>query len=86
MAMEQDGSITRFVSGLKTGDSRAAPGLWERYSQDLVRLARSRLGRTSRAAADEEDVALSAFGSFCAAQLEAGSPSSRTGMISGRFW
>jgi DNA-directed RNA polymerase specialized sigma24 family protein len=68
MASSCDGSITRFVGDLKTGDTHAAEGLWERYSGDLIRLARARLRATStsRAAADEEDVALSAFGSFCA--------------------
>ena len=66
MATECGGSITRFVRGLKTGDASAAPGLWKRYFGDLVRLARARLGTTPRAAADEEDVALSAFDSFCA--------------------
>ena len=66
MVTECEGSITRFVGDLKTGDAGAAKGLWERYSGDLIRLARSKLQATPRAAADEEDVALSAFGSFCA--------------------
>jgi RNA polymerase sigma factor (sigma-70 family) len=50
---------------LPTGDPAAAQQLWERYFHELVRLARQRLGRTPRRAADEEDVALSAFDSFC---------------------
>jgi DNA-directed RNA polymerase specialized sigma24 family protein len=68
MVSSCDGSITRFVGDLKTGDTHAAERLWERYSGDLIRLARARLRSTStsRAAADEEDVVLSAFGSFCA--------------------
>src|SRR5262249_27742204 len=45
--------------------------LWERYFRRLVGLARERLRGLPRAAADEEDVALSAFDSFCRA-AEAG--------------
>src|SRR5262249_56446909 len=39
--------------------------LWERYFEQMVRLARQRLRSAPRRAADEEDVALSAFDSFC---------------------
>lgn len=67
MAMDEQGSITRWLGGLKQGDEKAARALWERYFERMVRLARGKL-RTSRrsdAAADEEDAALSAFDSFC---------------------
>jgi RNA polymerase sigma factor (sigma-70 family) len=50
---------------LPSGDPAAAQQLWERYFLNLVRLARQRLDGRSRRAADEEDVALSAFDSFC---------------------
>ena len=59
------GSITRFLGGLKAGESEAAMHLWQRYFSDLVRLARSRLRDVPLAAADEEDAALSAFDSVC---------------------
>jgi DNA-directed RNA polymerase specialized sigma24 family protein len=39
--------------------------LWERYFQKLVGLARGKLRNSSQRMADEEDVALSAFDSFC---------------------
>jgi DNA-directed RNA polymerase specialized sigma24 family protein len=39
--------------------------LWQRYFRLLVSSARARLGPAFRRAADEEDVALSAFDSFC---------------------
>jgi DNA-directed RNA polymerase specialized sigma24 family protein len=39
--------------------------LWEKYFHRLVGLARKRLRDAPRRAADEEDVALSAFDSFC---------------------
>ncbi len=63
--MEPDGSITRWLGQLQGGDAEAARKLWERYFLRLVGLARLRLQGAARRAADEEDVALSAFDSFC---------------------
>jgi RNA polymerase sigma factor (sigma-70 family) len=59
------GSITHWLNLLQAGDPAAVQPLWERYFPRLVRLARDRLGNAPRATADEEDVALSAFDSFC---------------------
>jgi DNA-directed RNA polymerase specialized sigma24 family protein len=58
-------SVTRWISALKQGDQSAAQGLWEAYFRRLVGLAYARLRDTPRRIADEEDVALSAFDSFC---------------------
>jgi hypothetical protein len=58
-------SVSDWIGQLKAGDERAAQRLWEDYFQRLVRLARARLQGVPRRAADEEDVALSAFDSFC---------------------
>src|SRR5262249_34812208 len=44
----------------------AAQRLWERYFTKMVRLAGEKLPPRARRAFDEEDVALSAFKSFCA--------------------
>src|SRR3984893_18595241 len=65
-----DGSVTRWIGALQAGDHAAAQQLWERYFRRLVGLARKKLQGASRRAADEEDVALSAFNSFfrCAEQ------------------
>src|ERR687886_50259 len=60
-----DGSVTRWLGRLQAGDPAAAQQLWERYFPRLVGLARQRLRGAPRRAADEEDVALSAFDSFC---------------------
>jgi RNA polymerase sigma factor (sigma-70 family) len=60
-----DGSVTRWLGQLQAGDPAAAQQLWERYFRRLVGLARKRLLGAPRRAADEEDVALSAFESFC---------------------
>lgn len=65
--MSDDASITFWIDKLKAGDQDAAQPLWNRYFQHLVSLAYQRLRGSPRAAADEEDVALSAFTSFCAA-------------------
>jgi RNA polymerase sigma factor (sigma-70 family) len=63
--MSSVGSVTHWIRQLKSGDMEGAQQLWERYFQQLVRLARQHLGNLPRQAADEEDVALSAFDSFC---------------------
>jgi DNA-directed RNA polymerase specialized sigma24 family protein len=63
--MSDGGSITRWIGPLQAGDPAAAQQLWERYFCRLVGLARKRLRDAPRRAADEEDVALSAFDSFC---------------------
>jgi DNA-directed RNA polymerase specialized sigma24 family protein len=62
--MSPSSSITRCIGLLKDGDRAAAEWLWGAYMRRLVGLARAKLGGTSRRAADEEDVALSAFDSF----------------------
>jgi DNA-directed RNA polymerase specialized sigma24 family protein len=58
-------SISRCIDMLKGGDHDAAERLWATYIRRLVGLARARIGAAPRRAADEEDVALSAFDSFC---------------------
>ena len=68
--MSSGGSVTRWLGQLQEGDSAAARQLWERYFRRLVGLARKRLRGAPRRAADEEDVALSAFDSFCRAAAQ----------------
>jgi DNA-directed RNA polymerase specialized sigma24 family protein len=71
---DSSGSVTAWIDGLKGGDRDAARRLWSRYF---------RLWGSERLASDEEDVALSAFKSFCRA-AEAG----RFEALNGRdeFW
>jgi DNA-directed RNA polymerase specialized sigma24 family protein len=66
MAQNDEGSVSLWIVNLKAGHDAAARQLWDRYFAEMVRLARTRLGVTPRTAADEEDVALSAFRSLCA--------------------
>jgi DNA-directed RNA polymerase specialized sigma24 family protein len=63
--MAPAGSVTQWIGPLQAGDPAAVQKLWECYFGRLVRLARKKLGGGRRQAADEEDVALSAFDSFC---------------------
>jgi DNA-directed RNA polymerase specialized sigma24 family protein len=58
-------SVTRWLDGVKAGDDADIQRIWERYYRRLVRLAGSKLPSHCRRAFDEEDVALSAFQSFC---------------------
>jgi DNA-directed RNA polymerase specialized sigma24 family protein len=62
--MSSSGSITQCIEMLKKGDRAAADLLWDAYVHRLVALARRTMGAIPRPAADEEDVALSAFDSF----------------------
>jgi DNA-directed RNA polymerase specialized sigma24 family protein len=63
--MSSSNSVTHWISKLKAGDHAAAQKLWEAYFHRLVGMARKKLNGTRRRVADEEDVALSAFDSFC---------------------
>jgi len=60
-------SITLCFHKLCDGDHAAAQRLWETYFERLAGLARNKIRGGKRLMADEEDVALSAFDSFCRA-------------------
>lgn len=62
---DADDPVTRLIDRLRAGDHDAAERLWQRYFPRLVRLARAHLRGLPCRAADEEDVALGAFDSFC---------------------
>ncbi|MCA9218351.1 MAG: hypothetical protein KDB27_35020 [Planctomycetales bacterium] len=59
-----DNSVTQWIDELKAGDERAAQEIWQKYFEQLVRLAKRRLGTLPKRSADEEDIAISAFNSF----------------------
>src|SRR3954451_1364283 len=63
--MTSPGSVSAWINLLKGGDAAAIQKLWEAYFPRLVGMARKKLREAPRRAADEEDVALSAFDSFC---------------------
>src|SRR5690242_18330533 len=60
-----ENSVTLRIQGIKAGDGSDVQRLWVRYFERLVRLAGAKLPAHCRRAFDEEDVALSAFQSFC---------------------
>ena len=62
--MSSSGEVTKWIQEMQAGDRRAVQKLWEAYFRRLVGFARKKLGELPRRAADEEDVALSAFDSF----------------------
>lgn len=63
--MSSEGSITRHIHELVSGDEQAVEQLWNRYFERMVRCAERCLGPAQSRGADAEDVALSAFYNFC---------------------
>ncbi len=67
--MSDQDSVSQWLGPLQAGDEAAVEKLWQRYFSQLVQLARKKVhGGGQREAA--EDVALSAFDSFCRAARE----------------
>src|SRR5438105_15124543 len=63
------GSVTKLIGLLKSGDSAAAQKLWELFAARLLALARVSLASQafhSLGVGDEDDVVVSALGSFFA--------------------
>ena len=62
-----DHSVTHWLMLLKAGRQEVVALLWDRYFAQVVRVAVRQTRGMARRAADEEDVAISAFDSFCRA-------------------
>jgi hypothetical protein len=84
--MTQPNSAIAWIAQLKVGKPQAAQPLWERYVDRLARLARRRLGETSRRAAAEEDLAISTFNGFFRGAKNHDLHNSTIIMTSGKFW
>ena len=67
---DSENSISAWLDGVKNGESRCAQELYHQVYDRLARLARRRLIDRPLGWADEEDVALSAFHSFCTRAAE----------------
>ena len=65
MDLSSSNSITVWIQDLKAGNETAAEKLWQRYCEQLTRYTRKKIGPKARRVADEEDMALMAFHSFC---------------------
>jgi DNA-directed RNA polymerase specialized sigma24 family protein len=63
--VRSDGSVSRWLDPLQQGDAEAVQQLWQRYFAALAKVARRALRDLPLRARDDEDVALSAFDSFC---------------------
>jgi RNA polymerase sigma factor (sigma-70 family) len=64
VTMLPEESVTVWLQQLKGGRISQAELLWQRYKEQLVRLAHRKLGASPRRVSDEEDVVLSAFDGF----------------------
>ena len=84
--MTDNETVSQWLDQLKHGNDQAVQELWDRYQFRQMGLARKLLGDAPRGAADEEDVALSAFNSFCIRAAEGKFPCWRIVTICGRFW
>jgi DNA-directed RNA polymerase specialized sigma24 family protein len=62
--MDEASSVTEWLNKLKAGSPEASQKLWERYVEQVVRIANRRLGSLPCRAADEQDIAQEAFASF----------------------
>jgi DNA-directed RNA polymerase specialized sigma24 family protein len=62
-----DDDITQWLGRLQAGDRADVQKLWDHFFQRLVHLAQKHLRGSRQRMADGEDVALSAFDSFCRA-------------------
>jgi RNA polymerase sigma factor (sigma-70 family) len=71
---EEPSTVSEWLVQLKAGDEEAARKIWERHQREWVRQALRHLRGRSRRAADEEDVALSAFANFCKRASAGGFP------------
>jgi DNA-directed RNA polymerase specialized sigma24 family protein len=62
--MNETHSITRLIEQLKDGNSIAAHKIWDRYVENLIRVANRRLQTSHVRLGDEEDAVVVAFAQF----------------------
>jgi RNA polymerase sigma factor (sigma-70 family) len=65
--------VTGWIEKIRSGDDEAAQLLWDRYSEDIIDVARRSMKNAPKRVEDEEDVAVIAFRSLLA------------GIVAGRF-
>lgn len=67
---ENSGDVTAWIRSMGVGDESAAAELWQYCFPRLLRYSRKKLPGHLRRVLDDEDVALSAFKSFCMGTAE----------------
>ena len=65
--MNSDTSLTQWLDRFKAGDEQAVKQIWNSCFNRMVKLAKNKLRNGKLRVADEEDMAISAFKSFCKA-------------------
>jgi DNA-directed RNA polymerase specialized sigma24 family protein len=70
----RESEVTAWIQSLETGDEEATSQLWSYCFPRLLRYTGKKLPEHLRRALDEEDVALSAFKSFCLAASKGSFP------------
>ncbi len=65
-SVESGHSVSQYLSGLRTGDSKATQKIWERYFKRLIQLADRKLRSSPRGSMDEDDVVQQVFAEFFA--------------------
>ena len=64
--MSSEGSVSKWIVGVKEGDPNSEEALWARYYSQIVDLARRKMTRRPQLK-NEEDIAVSVFAKFFAA-------------------
>lgn len=64
MSTDHSNSVTQYLTGLVAGDSVAIQKIWDRYFEQLVRLAQAKLHNCPKRVLDEDDVVQVAFENF----------------------
>ena len=64
--MSSEEPITGWIDGLRLGDESAARKIWQHFAERLCDTIRHRIHPKTRRVYDDEDAAVSAFGSLCA--------------------
>jgi hypothetical protein len=81
--MSSEGSVTRWVTALKAGDTAAAQPLWERYHRQMITLARRKLASSPAGGPTRRTWSKAPSTASSRGCPEAASPSSTTATTSG---
>lgn len=67
-SLQTNGSVTNWLRAIETGNDDAAHRIWDRYSEEIRKVARRRMRRLKRQdIVDEDDIVISAYAALCLA-------------------